>query len=229
MNLIVPDIHERLDALQKIQPLLDEASQVIFLGDWFDSFDMKSDTLGTIQYLKEALQNPKYKFCIGNHDCHYFFDHGGFMCSGFRRKTSQLVSDNLTNDELKQFKLCHIIGTTVMSHAGYHPEYLGDPKDGGTYTLPSAEEAEQAMDMAFAGKFHRLFNPGAPVGGIGTGGPTWLRPQEWEPVGFPQVVGHTPQRRPIFDESVNAIFLDTGLHHVLWLDDAGNPTEFVEI
>lgn len=229
MILVVPDIHEAPDKLSQMGPLFQKADRVIFLGDWFDSWDKGSDTQGTLDLLKQYLEDDKNDFCIGNHDCHYFFTNRGFMCSGFRPNTLNMVKEQLSTPEKRRFKLFHRVGDTVLSHAGYHPKYLGDPKSGGTYSHPSETEAEQALDMAFSGQFHRLFNAGYPVGGFGIGGPTWLRPQEWEPVGFLQIVGHTPQKEPKFDEELNAIFLDTSLRNVLWLSDEGKPVELVDL
>lgn len=236
MILVIPDIHEEVGRLHQIRPLLDQADRRIFLGDWLDSYDLDSDTLGTLQYLKEAVQDPKNDFCIGNHDCQYFFTHQFFHCSGWRHRTTQLVRENLNEDEKRRFKLFHRVGDTILSHAGYHPVYLnplGEPKDGGSYSLPSAKEAEQAMDQAFGGGFHKLFNAGLPVGGRGIGGPTWCRwDQEFVPLNFSQIVGHTPHRSVQVETSeagIKSYDLDTQFHNLMWLNDDGTPHSVVDL
>lgn len=249
MNLVIPDIHERPDKLVELRPLIKEADKVYFLGDWFDSFNEDSDTKGTIQLLKEYLEDEKNESCLGNHDCHYFFRHRGFRCSGYRPRTQVLVDLLVPEEILHKFKLFHRVGDLVLSHAGYHPNYLpGDAQKGGTYGHPETDIAKIAVDTAFAGRFHPFFNPGEASGGRDVGGPTWLRwpavdsPSDgifrtvdrFEPLNFPQIVGHTPNRAMTVRKEtsaggVDSFCIDTGLRDVVWIDDDGEIVEIVDL
>lgn len=247
--LVIPDVHERPDKLEHIRPLIKEADKVYFLGDWFDSFNMKSDTKGTIHLLNEFLSDEKVHSCIGNHDCQYLFTNPMFRCSGFRPHTVELVRKLVPTDIKRKFKLFHRVGDLVLSHAGYHPNYLpGDAKDGGTYSHPSEKEADDAVDMAFSGQYHRLFNPGEASGGRGVGGPTWLRwpadgqssefsmtVDRFKPLNFPQIVGHTPNypdftvRKRTSEGGVGSYCIDTAFRDVLWIDEDGKVLESVDL
>lgn len=214
-TLVIPDVHERHEQLDGVQPLIDEADAVVLLGDFFDSFDMASNTLATLNWIQERIYDDKFTFLWGNHDCHYAFKHNGFMCSGYRGKTQTLLDKEMTQAEWRRFKLYTKVGDFVISHAGFHPKYL-----------PINDvEVEQAIQLAFDGQFHRLWNPGLAVGGHGIGGPTWLRWKlEFEPTDFPQIVGHTPARtvRSVSDGKggPESYCIDTGFRHVLWIRDS---------
>lgn len=249
MRLVVPDIHERPDKLEHIRPLIKDAEKVYFLGDWFDSFNMKSDTKFTIDLLNEFMADEKCESCLGNHDCHYFFRHPMFRCSGYRPQTQVMVDLLITEEIRRRFKLFHRVGDLILSHAGYHPKHLpGEAGVGGTYSHPSETAATHAVEMAFDGQFHAFFNPGEASGGRGIGGPTWLRwPASgkssgifrtvdcFEPTGFPQIVGHTPNmpdftiRKVTSESGVDSYCIDTAFKDVLWIDETGQILEVIDL
>jgi len=113
-TLVIPDIHQRL---KRVELALERETynQVVFLGDWFDTFAKPpyvSSFGQTCHYLKYlTTQHPKksdFVFLLGNHDLPYIyhnrleskqslgiFDSHGFIydptyfCPGFNERKSQ--------------------------------------------------------------------------------------------------------------------------------------------
>ena len=89
------------------------------------------------------------------------------------------------------------------------------------------DQANEAIERAFAGKFHPLWAAGYSRGGIEPiGGPTWLSWHEMSKLNFPQIVGHTEGNK-VRHENGN-ICLDTRLNHIAFVDE-NNNVEIVEV
>ena len=225
-TLIIPDIHEDMSKLRHIEEVfIPQADRVIMLGDFWDSFDMRSPTHLITKWVKDHIHDDKYEFCWGNHDAQYGFRHPAFKCSGYRPQTDTLLSAEMTLAEWRKFKVYTKVGNFVVSHAGFHPK---------TIDLMADDEVDAALDLAFTGAFHRMWNAGTEVGGRGIGGPTWLR---WEgdyerfiPLEFPQIVGHTigrAVRTKAHENGTISYCLDTKLDYVMWTD--GKDVEIVRV
>lgn len=216
-TLVVPDIHERIDVLMRLEvEEFPKADRVVFLGDWFDTFHARVPQ-AICQWLLEHLGDHKFTFLLGNHDCHYAFDHDMFKCSGYDEGTKRVVRAHMQPDNWRRFQLSTYVGPYLVSHAGFHHRYMG---------YIDALNARDAIEIGLNGGFEPVFTPGYAVGGKrgDIGGPTWLRwNEEFEPThGVPQIVGHTYGHdwRTIIgaDETVNYC-IDTGLKHVLWCEE----------
>src|SRR5947208_128299 len=93
--LIVPDIHEEYGHLRALlQRYEAEADRVIWLGDFLDSFSgYTRQTVDTVEWLRDHVENPKYTFLWGNHDLHYAWPLGDLICSGYDPRKQLLVND----------------------------------------------------------------------------------------------------------------------------------------
>jgi len=254
--LVVPDVHERLDRLKAAlsRERLSRVQRIVFLGDWFDTFDQFSEErllwlchfiMGAIHLggVTEDLEDGGSRvipcdWLLGNHDCHYFFDHSGFMCSGYNVRRKNYVKHMMAPENIAQFKVFTRIGPYVVSHAGF-----------AELTLPWANErtCAEAIQLAKEGQFHGIFAPGRARGGYQeVGGPTWLDwNHEFKHIDdFPQIVGHTmdskhfairtkclvhkpndvcwghsPANQKCNCTTLKSWCLDTGLRHVAIVDD----------
>jgi hypothetical protein len=224
-TLIVPDIHERLDQLLRIEErYFDRAERVIFLGDFFDTFN-DHHYIGIARWLVKNSSNPRYTFLWGNHDCHYAFNHDWFKCSGYTRETQEALDQIINREVWDRFKLWTRCGKFIVSHAGFSAKTL-------KYRHPElAEEAlRQAWESDEALMKNPFWMPGACVGGpIGaTGGPTWLRWQE-EFRDIPenaQIVGHTYSKEgPQWKGS--SLNLDTDLRYGAWVNETNSDVEII--
>lgn len=213
-TLIIPDIHEELVrlvcVLEEYKPQVD---QVVFLGDFFDSFDgITAKTQGMITWLEAHFEDPKYIFLMGNHDVHYMYPNPRLRCSGFSGVRYQMLDS--IRGILQQFKLFHQEGNTIFSHAGFHPSFLHQGK------IP--KNLEQNTKAALAdGIVPDIMEAGWSRGGSDPyGGVVWLDWGDFVPVkGIRQVVGHTKGSSVRYKEG--NVCLDTGLRHIGIIEDDG--------
>ena len=129
-TIVIPDVHQRTEFVKKA---LEEKNydEVVFLGDWFDSFFDPPKVTGfedTCEYLKHlVLEHPnkdKFVFLIGNHDLGYIYENKDFsvhrisktlkyFCSGFTaskaKKFRHAFFDHGLKDDFffKHFKIAH--------------------------------------------------------------------------------------------------------------------------
>lgn len=254
-TLVISDIHERLDKLANaLSGRVEKASRVVFLGDWFDAFG-KVD-LGRVNMVCRFINGnidgifyePKdneepgrlvpVDFLLGNHDCHYFFQHNGFKCSGYENRKQDAIDTLIPRSVMEKFHIFTRVGPYLLSHAGFHK---------GNMDLATPEAERHHLQIAHDGGFSKMWGAGMARGGNqALGGPTWL---DWNDEfghidGTPQIVGHTNQRDNLpkskgitkADSTVNAEgnlsvemglmshCIDTALRHVLWLEDDGRVT-----
>src|SRR3990167_4271598 len=96
-TLIVPDVHEQIPKLWNIgETLMPQASRVVMLGDFFDTFWPEGRQQDCAEWLKQHLHDPKFDILLGNHDCHYAFGNRAFRCSGYSTLTHRIVDEVLT-------------------------------------------------------------------------------------------------------------------------------------
>jgi hypothetical protein len=211
-TLIVPDVHEQAEKLEQVvKPLFQDFDQVVFLGDWFDTFG-KHAQHQMIDFIKEHSTDPKYVFLMGNHDAHYRWTNHQFQCSGWNAGTARIILDRMSPEDWAPFRISYQVGPFLLSHAGYHER-----------TIKYREQEAHAVTIADQGGFHPLFAIGQSRGGWAAyGGPLWLDfNYEFEDIpDLPQIVGHTVQRRtPIVNGASTC--LDTGLRHLGQITDDG--------
>lgn len=176
--LTIGDVHGEShwkDYLSRVH----EFDKIIFLGDYYDSFYVKSVT--QIRNLKEILDFKKANFdkvvlLLGNHDIAYL-DHR-LACSGTDYYT-RAEKKKLINSNLRFFEYVHVEKDYIFSHGGLSKEWLGKKK---------IEDLNKKKPICF--QF---------VGPNGYGdnldeGPLWIRPNSLVKTaveGYNQVVGHT--------------------------------------
>lgn len=237
-TLIIPDSHERLDRLESaLKGRLEQADHVIHLGDHFDTFaswdekrvrDVCRFILMNIDGFFYEPEDPDVPgllipttFLLGNHDCHLFFQHNAFKCSGYNTRTQAIVDEMIPEDVRRKFKLFTRVGPYLVSHAGFHEA---------TLQYATEEVEREALNAAFSGKMDPLFGAGYARGGWQKiGGCTWLDwNQEFTGIyGTPQIVGHTQGntvRTKTADDQTVSYCIDTALRHVCWVRDDGTVT-----
>lgn len=213
-TLIIPDVHERIEVLKKLEPSMEEADRVVFLGDFWDTFSKDKQAETVAKWLKPRLYDSKYTALWGNHDAHYAFKHPMFRCSGYSTITQAILDAEFTAKDWRRFKPFTRVSKFLVSHAGFRPE-----------TKSLMNDAREAISLAFSGEFHPFWMPGWTAGGPAKfGGPTWLRWWELEDIGHPQIVGHTPLKQTETKED-GSINLDTHSKHVAWVDEDSGEVE----
>lgn len=141
-TLVIGDVHQRVDSVKSILEAEKSYDEVVFLGDWFDSFYEPPKVAGfeeTCEYLKHlVLEHPnkdKFVFLIGNHDLSYIYENKDFsdksisktlkyFCSGFTKSKAKKFRHAFFNNGLKDefffnnFKFAHRSQNWTFSHAG---------------------------------------------------------------------------------------------------------------
>ncbi len=172
--------------------------RVVFIGDYFDSFDIgateQMDNFREIVAFQKA--NPtKVTLLIGNHDFHYLpaAMQVNETYTGFQDKYAFQIS-NLILEHLEQFNMCYQLENYLFTHAGVTHTWLNN-----------AGYDKQAIDVFInelfqyqPGKF--FFNGSNPYGDNVTQSPIWVRPASLKKNAYKyetvkQVVGHTTVTR----------------------------------
>lgn len=217
-TLYIGDIHEKADRLEELIGLHGpEASRVVLLGDYFDSWDgYGPHTEQTVDWLVKNIDKPNYYFLWGNHDLQYGcqLDNRVFQCSGYNEKTRKLCKERLTWDGFwSKLHFNVVFNDFSCTHAGWTEKSISTDFSGAKLSVQT-------------GVFHGLFAVGKARGGNSTNpGPLWTDwKREFKPLkGMNQIVGHSEVKVieiKTGDDSLN-FNIDTGLREVLLIHGPG--------
>jgi len=213
--LFIGDIHGRTDWRETALEGLKKFEEVVFLGDYFDSFDISSvKQIDNFKALLSFIEKKKnVTALLGNHD--YAYIHGFSSISGYQfphaHQIQQLLREHLElfriawgyTDEKEKYTLATHAGLTYdfwkrhilpLFEEGFLQNITAphDPKD-----LKIHEILNYLID-----KKELMWKVGSMRGGIGTPGPLWADYRELSADLFPninQVFGHTASHAPSVD------------------------------
>ena len=132
-TIVIGDIHGR--STWKLITHLEQPNRVIFVGDYFDSFDFSG--LEQIHNFKEIIRfknkNPQIEIIllIGNHDYHYFPEIGYTGTAGYQWDLNISISHTI-NEYRDHLQMCYRLDNYLFTHAGISETFLNDVygKDG---------------------------------------------------------------------------------------------------
>jgi predicted phosphodiesterase len=208
-TVIIGDIHGR-DAWKQIINQEQDADRFIFVGDYFDSFDVPGLTqCRNFQDIIEfkTTTDKEVILLIGNHDYHYFPEIGENGCSGYQVRMAPTIQ-HLINTNRDHLQLAYQFDDFLVTHAGVSSTWLDE-----TITMWDVENLAMYLNDLF--KYQPLkvgYRSYKQVGdnvywGGGYGdetfqGPIWIRPKSLMKANYDtlrkqirQVVGHTGQRQ----------------------------------
>ncbi len=177
-TLIVPDVHGR--ATWKLWVNTTNHDRVVFLGDYFDSFDMTTkeqvdNFLDIVEYKKTS--GKEVIMLTGNHDQHYFPNVGDLGVSGYQRIGRYLI-ENVIAANVDHFQMAYKFDQFLCTHAGVGETFMYNCFGVGGWKIENLVEdlntlwKEKPMSFEFSG-----FNPyGDDMGQT----PTWIRPTSLE-------------------------------------------------
>lgn len=223
-DLIIPDIHEKVQTVREIIADHPNVRNRIFLGDYWDSFEYVNNPdqwFALCDLLEQLAADPRNILLGGNHDLHYMSDIGEYKCSGWIKEKQGLIRKRMgTHWYFKNLRWVYPVliadKLTVFSHAGVNVAHLDPMAEMTPEYFQNLNDSIQ--ERLQAGLFDPRMQAGRGRGGRGIGGVVW---QDWdrEYSGLPgvrQVVGHTPHVEPRwFNED---LCLDTHLGHVAFMD-----------
>lgn len=229
-TLIIPDIHNKIDVADKIiHNVGSSVEHIIFLGDYFDSFDETPESIyDTAAWLSDSLKKDGRTHLIGNHDLNYMTPNKNLKCSGFSQDKYDIISGhNIPWERLQMF--CWLGEDLkdrddkrwLCTHAGLSNGFYTEMiKENGALSVQEMME----MSLADYENMHdesyntRFFQVGEIRGGSAkVGGTAWCDYEEFTDIpGTRQIFGHTRGddiRRHHGEHGAEHICLDTMLNH----------------
>lgn len=147
-TIVIGDVHQNISMVDTILSKERNFDEVVFLGDWFDSFlqpPAVASFEATCKYLRDLVvthpDRDKFVFLLGNHDISYIYhnnrssrqriDHTDcYFCSGFTNNKARTFRKTFFDEGLhdkfflRHFKAAHFTQEVSLSHAGIHPAHL---------------------------------------------------------------------------------------------------------
>tara|TARA_R100000541_G_scaffold10560_1_gene18438 strand:- start:5313 stop:6089 length:777 start_codon:yes stop_codon:yes gene_type:complete len=218
-NIYIGDIHG-LEVWKDIVKEHEDADNIIFVADYFDSFDIKG--INQLHNAKEIVEfkkfqeldpNKKVYLLIGNHDHHYWpgvKDRGS--TAGYQAFMYPQIEEFFRTYQ-DMFQMAVIIGDKLCTHAGVSSKYMDDF---GYWTYDNHKDESnvanwlndlltyQPNKFLFTAGYDKN-NTGFTANGYGDDEwqcPIWIRPKSLQRVNkneeikkmFIQIVGHTQQK-----------------------------------
>lgn len=195
-TVFIGDIHGRSIWKQIVEK--ENADRVIFIGDYFDSYDIIA--VEQIQNFKDIIEykvnsGKEVIMLIGNHDYHYFPEIGNVGTSGYQ-SGARFNIEQVINDNREHLQMAYQFENILCTHAGVSSMFMDNVfgVDGWDVETISDKLNElfkyKPMSFNFDG-----FNP---YGDDEHQTPIWIRPRSLQSVNKKtlrkqviQVVGHT--------------------------------------
>jgi hypothetical protein len=212
-TVIIGDSHGR-DLWKQIVEIESDADRIIFLGDYFDSFDLPGvvqlqNFLDIVEFKKNS--DKEVVLLFGNHDYHYMPGFTGIGYSGYQAGMAYQFRDAIEQN-LPHLQMVYLFDDVLCSHAGISMEWV--ERHFPNTEITNLQSVSMLVDTI---NDHFKFKPGIfEFNGWNSYGdntyqtPIWIRPASLMKVNkntvlkdtVIQVVGHT-QVKNIF-ESVKA-------------------------
>jgi len=209
-TIIIPDIHQNLGFADAILEKEKDFDNVVFLGDFFDTFDNINNAThfsikNVCKWINDKLDDERFNFLLGNHDLAYLASYTPkiipskntfYCCSGWTRSKATDFNKYIDPKFFKKLKLCCKVGEYYCVHAGFQyaqfKPYLSE-EDNIQYLYDEWEKDK----LSFHHKpFHWIWNVSSYRGGSDHySSPIWVDWEEFVPVdNIRQIVGHTTKR-----------------------------------
>ena len=124
-TLVLGDTHGT--SFWKLITHIEQPDRVIFIGDYFDSFDIKleeqlNNFLDIMQYKKDA-KNVEVVCLIGNHDHHYFPEIGDTGTLGYQYMGSFQIGPVLDANR-EHLQIAYAFDDFLFTHAGVSSKFM---------------------------------------------------------------------------------------------------------
>ena len=199
-TVVIGDIHGR--STWKLITHLENPDRVIFIGDYFDSFDISG--VEQIQNFKEIIEYKKTSgkeviLLIGNHDHHYYPEIGNTGTSGYQKGIAPNIIQ-VIDENRKHLQIAYQMDEFLFSHAGVSSVFMDEVFGPNGWEVETITDQLNEMFMYRPGVF--LFNGLDPYGDDEYQTPIWIRPRSLMKANrntlrtrFIQVVGHTQVKK----------------------------------
>jgi predicted MPP superfamily phosphohydrolase len=203
-TIVLGDTHGRSN--WKLAIHQDKPDRVIFIGDYFDSFEISG--VEQIANFKEIIQyketNPQVEvvLLIGNHDHHYFPEVGYTGTSGYQSGIAPSITQ-VIDENRYHLQMAYGFGDYLFTHAGVSPVFMDQVFGENDWSI---ENIVVDLNEMFRYKPKAFdFNGFEPSGDNTTQTPIWIRPRSLMSANkkhkkglkkdYIQIVGHTAMRK----------------------------------
>jgi hypothetical protein len=203
-TIVLGDTHGR--STWKLAIHQDQPDRVIFIGDYFDSFEISG--VEQINNFKQIIQykenNPQIEvvMLIGNHDHHYFPEIGYTGTSGYQAGVGHSITQ-VIDENRHHLQMAYSFGDYLFTHAGVSPVFMDrvfGPDDW------SKESVVVDLNELFKYKPKAFeFSGLEPSGDNAMQTPIWIRPRSLMHANkthekglkkdYIQIVGHTQMKK----------------------------------
>jgi len=203
-TIIIGDVHGR-SLWKLITNQEQDADRIIFIGDYFDSFDISG--VEQIQNFKEIIEYKKTSgkeviMLVGNHDHHYYPEVGYTGTSGYQRGIAPSI--NQVIDENRQhLQMAYSFDEFLFTHAGVSPTFMDGEFGEEGWVEDNIVELLNDLFKYKPKSFE--FNGTDPHGDNTYQTPIWIRPRSLMAVNkkhnkglkkrYIQIVGHTQVKK----------------------------------
>lgn len=226
--IAIGDIHGK-DIWKKIVKKESSADMIVFMGDYFDSFDIpfQEQYDNFLEILKFREQNKnRSTLLLGNHDFHYIFSesYSGYQYA-YADVIGRVIEEAIKDKSLIQ--MCYEDNGLLFTHAGVTNRWA-------KANSVDLNNIEQSINQLFVDKPSAFrFTPGIKRDNSGddiTQTPIWVRPESLlkdKVDGYKQVVGHTRRRNIDIDSDILCIDVLDYCNQYLIIED--NKISYGEI
>jgi len=203
-TIILGDTHGR--STWKLAINQDKPDRVIFIGDYFDSFEFSG--VEQIANFKEIIKykedNPQVEviMLIGNHDHHYFPEVGYTGTSGYQSRIAPSITQ-VIDENRNHLQMAYQMDEFLFTHAGVSPVFMDEVFGSNGWQTYNVEEDLNELFRYKPRAFD--FNGFESTGDNTTQTPIWIRPRSLMSVNkkhpkglkkdYIQVVGHTQMQK----------------------------------
>jgi hypothetical protein len=173
-TIAIGDIHGR--SVWKLITNIEKPDRVIFVGDYFDSFDIKgadqlSNFLDILTY-KESEQ-CEVILLIGNHDHHYFPEIGDTGTSGYQHLFAPSIQ-YVIGENKHHLQMAYQMDNLLFTHAGVSTVFMDAVFGKSGWNVDNVAEE---LNELFKYKPHAFtFSGWDPYGNDEQQTPIWIRP-----------------------------------------------------
>lgn len=201
----------------------ENADRVVFVGDYFDSFDIpcEQQVRNFLDIMKWKENNPQIEVVclIGNHDYHYYKYIGNLNTSGYQIKNKFLL-ENTISAYSENLQMAYQFDNILVTHAGVSEDFMNNNFE----NWDSNNIADLLNDLFHYRPLQFRFNSIESYFCDNTGddihqSPIWIRPKSLMKANknsiikkdLIQIVGHTPVNKIDMGKSTGGryYFIDT--------------------
>lgn len=199
-TVVIGDIHGR--SIWKLITHLENPDRVIFIGDYFDSFEISG--VEQIQNFKEIVEYKKTSgkeviLLTGNHDHHYFPEIGYTGTSGFQRGIAPSIMQ-VVDENREYLQMAYQFNEFLFTHAGVSSVFMDETFGVGGWKVETIVDSLNELFKYKPKSFE--FNGLDPYGDDEYQTPIWIRPRSLMKANrntlrtrVVQVVGHTEVKK----------------------------------